>query len=91
MDSVSFTFEELLFMVDALNGVICTPETLAANLWGWVPYGNTEDIEPNELLGKVGALSPENLTDLHQKLQAFWEGQESISNIRKRMQEVGLL
>lgn len=88
-----FNYDELLFMIDALNGVICTPETFATNLWGWVPYAGEigAKIEPNILIGKVSRLSPAELSRLHSQVVGFWEGQESIPNIRDRMKTVGLL
>jgi len=83
-----FTEQELLFILDALNGVICTPETFAANLWGWVPYSSIS-IEPNILLGKVSRLNSWELNDLHAKIYDFWDA-NSIPSVKKRMEEVGL-
>lgn len=88
-----FSWDELVFMVSALNGVICSPGTFAANLWGHVPYSGEvgSRIEPNILLGKVSSLSSSELDILHSQVADFWEGQDVIPSIRDRMKAVGLL
>lgn len=35
-EPVMLNYDEALFVVDALNGVVCSPETLIANLIGWI-------------------------------------------------------
>lgn len=88
-----FTENELIFMVQALNGVICSPSTFGANLWGHVPYAGKigSKIDPNVLIGKVSSLSPRELGTLHSQVARFWEGQDCIPSIRDRMKAVGLL
>jgi hypothetical protein len=78
-------------MIDALNGVICTPDILGANLWGWVEFAGAigEKIEPIVMIGKVTRLPSDRLAELHSKLVQFWEVGD-IPNIDDRMEEVGL-
>lgn len=86
-----FTFDEILFMVDALNGVHCSPETLGANLWGWVPYAGkiADKIKPNLLLGKVSSLPPNKVAQLHTELEAFW-ADGNVEDIHEQIVKTGL-
>lgn len=87
-----FQYDELVFMVDALSGVQCSPETFAGNLESWVPYGgaNTERIEYRKTIAKVAALPAEQRAKLHSQVENFWEI-GTLPDIWQRMKEVGLL
>jgi hypothetical protein len=82
-----FTETEMLFMIEAMNGVRCRPETFAANMWGHVQYASFQ-IEPNVLLGKLAEV---DVNDLHNRLVAFWDvGSGYIPDTGARLKEVGL-
>lgn len=89
-----FTYEEILFMVDALNGVNITVEidndwnTFAANI-----KAHEEFREPiNGLDEKVGSLSFNESTALYFLIRCFWDSPNyNIPDTKARMVEVGLL
>ena len=77
-----------MFVVDALNGVICSPNTLIANLIGWIEYSNIDF--PSTLENKVAIMTTTEKQQLLNKVNEFWSI-GTISDIEQRMKEVNLI
>jgi hypothetical protein len=86
-----FSGDEMFFMVNALQGVVCSPSTLLGNLEGHIPYGGevVNRINPLVLLGKVAELEDTYVAELHGLLELFWD-QTTAFNANDRLREVGL-
>jgi hypothetical protein len=53
-----FTQNEIYFILDCFNGVICDTSTLTGNIWGHVPFYSGPEVESiNALISKVNGLS----------------------------------
>lgn len=82
------TYEEAFYIIDALNGVVCSPETLMGNLIGWIPY--TKINYPSTLENKIRQMSTNQRQELINKVNKFWSV-GTVNNIKQRMFEVGLI
>lgn len=86
--SGKLTYEEALFIVDALNGVFCSPETLMGNLIGWIPY--TKINYPSTLENKIRQMSTNQRQELLNKVSKFWSI-GTVQDIKSRMIQIGLI
>lgn len=86
--SGKLTYEEALFIVDALNGVICSPDTLMGNLIGWIPY--TKINYPTTIENKIRQMSTNQRQELLNKVCKFWSI-GTVQDIKSRMIQVGLI
>jgi hypothetical protein len=87
-----FTVAELIFMVDALNSVRCSPATLAGNLAGAAPWIGTAhpEVDIPALVRRIEAMPWLKIAKLHSAIEAFWSI-GTVPDVRQRLIEVGLL
>lgn len=74
-------------MIDAINGVICAPNTLLANIWCNSEYAQI----PDGLWEKLKALSEADIELLYDKLYEFWDTPwNSFFSTSDRIKEIGI-
>jgi hypothetical protein len=72
-----FTHEEIQWLLDCFNGVICSPSTIVPNIHGWVMYAKNP--LPPELILKVNGFSPEVREDFRDQVCAWQEYQRAYN------------
>lgn len=85
---MDFTLDEWVYMVGVMNGVLCQPETLLANLFA----GSEFDSMPVSLPHKLNNLSDGEIEKLYGLIYEFWniDGYH-IDNTEQRLIDIGAL
>ncbi len=64
-----FTHEEIQWLLECFNGVICSPSTIIANIHGWVMYA--ENPLPPDLILKIKTFDTETTEDFRDQVCAW--------------------